>query len=92
MIQVGDKFIYRSKYGGITEGVIGNIFTSRGINSETGYIHKTFSIQSTNNIAYSLNEIEIVERKATDEELERFKKVIEAIQKLKNKKENHKKS
>jgi hypothetical protein len=79
MIETGDHFIYKSKYGGITEGIIGKIIESKGINTATGYIHRKFTIQSTNNISYYLDEIELVERKASDEEIERFKKITEAV-------------
>ena len=51
----GKKFTYKSKYGGITKGIIARIFFL--IDSEGKLkIHK---IASTNNVNYSAEEIQV---------------------------------
>src|SRR4051812_2854973 len=81
MIEVGDHFIYKSKYGGVTEGIIGEIIESNVINLETGYIHRKFSFKSTNNIYYGSDEIDFVSKKLTEEDIETHKRLIKALEK-----------
>ena len=85
MIEVGDHFVYRSKYGGITEGIIGAIQKIKVINIELGYVVWKITIKSTNNVFYDVEEVTFVEHKLSGEEIQRWKELSANVTKSKAK-------
>lgn len=78
-IKEGDLFIYKSKYGGITRGVVSAIHCINVIDSVLELVYKDCVILSENKIPYKLEEIILVERYLTPEEASRFRRIYESV-------------
>lgn len=82
-IKPGDKFVYRSKYGGLVKGEIAAITLITSVELTSGYNAKLWRIKSTNGVWYDFNEIEIVSSFFEPFTPEQARKMSEGLQKHK---------
>ena len=71
-INVGEKFIYKSKYGGVVKGIIAGVGQSYRFDTQNGAIVKVYTIISSELVEYKLSEISIVTEFLTKEEGEQI--------------------
>lgn len=81
-VKIGDKFIYVSKYGGVTLGTIADVFYIVNIDFLTAVKAREWKIKSTNGIVYGLGEIMIVDSFLTESELETLQKKADKIKNI----------
>ena len=68
-VNEGDLFIYKSKYGGITKGIVFDVVIAFVYNTDLGCVYKEYSILSENKIPYLLSEIILIDRYLTPKEI-----------------------
>lgn len=82
-IKQGDFFTYKSKYGGITKGEIKEFFSSLSYDLDEGVVKKILKVKSTHGIEYRLDEITIIQKFLTPEEIESKRQFFKKLQDLK---------